>query len=122
MIRDIRAKYCIYNLSKSPDIWQNSDGGISYFWISGQSFIKENYHNSRTSVDIDMKLELVTKLEKGNKGKSKLFDHNAILANCDVIGIFPIYGQFEVIWKMDSGGIVCKTYIFIKINLLSYKN
>ena len=43
-------------------------------------------------------------------------------ANCDVIAIFPIYGQFVAIQKPDSGGIVCQTYIFIKSNLLSYKN
>ena len=32
-------------------------------------------------------------------------------ANCDVILIFPIYGQFGGIWKPDSRRIVCKTYI-----------
>ena len=42
--------------------------------------------------------------------------------NCDVIAIFPIYNQFGAIWKPDSGGIVCKIYIFINSNLLSYKN
>ena len=43
-------------------------------------------------------------------------------ANCDVIAIFPIYGQFRAIQKPDSGRTVCKTYIFIKSHLLSYKN
>ena len=43
-------------------------------------------------------------------------------ANCDVIVIFPIYGQFGAMRKLDSGRIVCKTYIFIESNLLSYKN
>ena len=42
--------------------------------------------------------------------------------NCDAIAIFLIYSQFGKIRKPDSGCIVCKTYIFIKINLLSYKN
>ena len=42
--------------------------------------------------------------------------------NCDVIAIFPIYDQFGAIWKLDSGRIVCKTYIFINSNLLSCKN
>ena len=41
--------------------------------------------------------------------------------NFDVFVIFPIYGQFGAIRKPDSGHIVCKTYIFIKSNLLSYK-
>ena len=43
-------------------------------------------------------------------------------ASCDVFVIFPIYGQFGAIRKLDSGRIVCKTYIFIESNLLSYKN
>ena len=42
--------------------------------------------------------------------------------NCDVIGIISIYGQFRVFRKSDSGCIVCKTYIFINSNLLTYKN
>ena len=45
-LRDIRAKFGIPNLLQSPDIGQNSDRGISNFKISGQSLIKENYHNS----------------------------------------------------------------------------
>ena len=42
--------------------------------------------------------------------------------NCDVTVNFPICGKFGAIPKPDSGRIVCKTYIFIKRNLLSYKN
>ena len=42
--------------------------------------------------------------------------------NCNIIAIFPIYGQFGAIRKPDSGRIVCKTYIFINSNLLLYKN
>ena len=45
-----------------------------------------------------------------------------MLGNCDIIVIFPIYGQFGAIQKPDSGRMVCKTYIFINNNLLSYKN
>ena len=45
-----------------------------------------------------------------------------MLANCDVIVIFSIYGQFGATRKPDSGCIVCKTYIFVESNLLSYKN
>ena len=40
----------------------------------------------------------------------------------DVIVFIPISGQFGVIRKPDSGRVVCKTYFFIKSNLLSYKN
>ena len=42
--------------------------------------------------------------------------------NCEVLDIFPIYGQFGAIRKPDSGRIACKIYIFIISNLLSYKN
>ena len=67
----IQGKFGIPNLSQSPDIGQNSDEGISNFQISGQSLIKQNCHNSRTSDEIDMKLGPVTKLYKGNKTTSK---------------------------------------------------
>ena len=46
-------------------------GGISDIQISGQSIIKENYHNSRTSNDIDMKLGPVTKRVERNMTTSK---------------------------------------------------
>ena len=68
-----------------------------------------------------MKLGPVTKLDKRNKTTSKKFDDDVMSENCDVIVIFPIYGQFGAIRKPDSGRIVCKTYIFINSNLLSYK-
>ena len=42
--------------------------------------------------------------------------------NYDVVVIFRIYGQFGATQKPDSGRTVCKTYIFINSNLLSYKN
>ena len=71
-IRDIRVKFAIHNSSQSPDTGQNSDGGISGFRISGQSLIKENCHNSRTSDDIDMKLGPVPKLDKRNNTSQKI--------------------------------------------------
>ena len=66
-----------------------------------------------------MKLGPVTKLDKTSP---KNFDNYVMSTNCDVIVIFPIHGQFGAIRKPDSGRIVCKTYIFINSNLLSYKN
>ena len=42
--------------------------------------------------------------------------------NCDVISILLIYSQLGAILKPDSGRIVYKSYIFININLLSYKD
>ena len=44
-----------------------------------------------------------------------------MLANFHVIVIFAIYSQFEAIRMLDSGPIICKTYIYIYINLLFYK-
>ena len=109
-------------MPQSPDIGQNSDEGISDFRIYGQSLVKENCHNSRTSDGIDMKLGSVTKLGKKNKKPSKKFDDNVMSPNHDVIVIFSIYGQFGAIRKPDFGRIVCRTYIFNNINLLSSKN
>ena len=43
-------------------------------------------------------------------------------ANCDVIVIYLIYGQFGTILNPDSGRMLCKTYNFINSNLLSYRN
>ena len=100
---------------------KTQDGSIFDFHISGQSLINENWPNSRTSDDIDMKLGMVTKLDKKNKTLSKN-DDDVMSANCDVIVIFPIFGQFGAIRKPDSERIVCKTYIFINSNLLSYRN
>ena len=69
-----------------------------------------------------MKLGAVTKLNKRNKRTSKKFGNDVMSANCDVIVIVTIYGQFGAIQKPHSGRIVCKTKIFINSNLLSYKN
>ena len=69
-----------------------------------------------------MKVGPVTKLDKRNKTMSKKINDDVRLANCDVIVVFPIYGQFGAIQKPHSGRIVCKTYIFINSNFLSYKN
>ena len=69
---------------------------ISNFQISGQSFVKRNCHNSRTSDNIDMKLEPVTKLDKKNKNKKKI-DNDVMPKNNHIIAIFPIYSQFGTI-------------------------
>ena len=97
-------------------------GGISDKQISGQSAIKRNCHNSRTGDDNDVKLVPVTKFNKRNKTKCKIFGDNVMLENCDAIVIFPIYSQFGAVWKPDARWIVCKTYILTNSNLLSYKN
>ena len=69
-----------------------------------------------------MKLGPVTKRDKRNKTTSKEIDDDVMSANCDIIIIFLIYDLFGAIRKPDSRRVVCKTYIFINGNLLSYKN
>ena len=68
-----------------------------------------------------MKLAPITKIDKRNKTTLKN-DNDIITGNSEVIVIFIIYSQFGAIRKPYSGCIVCKTYIFINSNLLSYKN
>ena len=41
-------------------------------------------------------------------------------ANCDVIVIFPIYGQFGAIWKPGSGSIVSETF-YLKLPFVLQK-
>ena len=66
-----------------------------------------------------MKLGVVTKLDKRNKATSKKFEDNILSRNCDVIAVFPLYGQSGAIRKLYSGRIICKTYVFINSNILS---
>ena len=81
--------------------------------------MNENFHNSRTSNDIDMKLGLVTKLDKRTLKK---FDNDLMSTNYDVIVIFPVYGQFgdSRSWILEV--MVGDTYISIHGNFLPYKN
>ena len=55
-----------------------------------------------------MKLRPVTKLDKKNTTTSKRFNDDVMSTNCEVIVIFPIYGQFGAIREPDSGCIVRK--------------
>ena len=64
-----------------------------------------------------MELRPVTELDKRNKTTSKKFDDDVMSVNCDVMVIFPIYGQFGAIRKLNSGLIVS-----INSNLFCYKN
>ena len=121
-IKDICVKFGIPNSPQSPDIDQNSDGCISIFSVTGEFFINENGHNSRTGHDIDMRLGPVTKLDERNTITSKKIDHDVtseiITSYCDSVSL--IYGQFAAIQELDSRCMVYKTYIFINSNILSY--
>ena len=48
-------------------------------------------------VDSEMKFGPVSKLDRRNKKKSNNFNDEVMSEKCDVIIIFPIYGQFEAI-------------------------
>ena len=87
---EIHVKFGFPNSPDSPDKWQNSDGGTSNFWISGQSLIKVNFHNFSASDDIEMKLGAVTKLDRRNMPKN--FSKNVMSTNDDVILFFASYG------------------------------
>ena len=90
-------------MTQSPDHGQNSDGGISDFQISGQSLIKENFYNSRTNYDIDMKFRPVTKLDKRNKGTSKKSDYS-----CQkIVMSLPFFGFLA--YLEQSGGQIQDT-------------
>ena len=62
-----------------------------------------------------MKLGPVPKLDKKTKNNVKKIDNDVVSANCNVIVLFPIYCQFGAIRKSDSGRIICKTYILLKV-------
>ena len=55
-----------------------------------------------------MKFKQISKLDKRNKNNVKKIDGDIMSANCEVIVVFPIYGQFGAIWKTDSGCMVYK--------------
>ena len=88
-------------MPQSSDIGQNSGGGVSNFWISGQYLIKENCHNSRISDDIDMKNGAVTKIYKRNKTTSKNFDDDVMSKN---YGVIVIFSDLWPIWSNPKAG------------------
>ena len=91
-IRDIRAKFGIPNFPQSSDIGQNLYRGISDIQISGESLIRVNFHNYRTSDDVGLTLDPATKLNKRKKTTSKKFYDNVMSANSNINLIFSIYG------------------------------
>ena len=69
---------------------------------------------SSEPVHINKKPGPVTKLDNRNtETLIKIYD-GVISPNCDVIVIFPIYGQFRTIQKWDSEHTVCHTFALSK--------
>ena len=97
----------VSNLPQSPDIDENLEEDISDFQISGQSLIKENRHNSRTSDDIDMKFGPVTKTTETEQLQKNL----TITSRQQIVKSLPFF-------KLSN---LCQIYIFFNSSLLSYK-
>ena len=74
---------------------QTSDGGITDFCISGQSFINENYHNSRASHEFDMKLGPVTKLHIRNTATLKSWTMTSSQQRPHCL-FFRFFSEFQV--------------------------
>ena len=91
-------------MPQSPDIEENSDGAIFNFRISGESFINENYHNSKSSHDIDIKLEPVTKRDKRNTATLQKIDVDVELTNSDLT-VFLANFQPSGSWIPDAWSI-----------------
>ena len=89
-----------------PDFWS-----IAY---------KRNLSYSKTSNDTDIETWTSSKTYQEKYGN--VYGAYIILANRCAIVIIPIYGKFGEIWKKGLGRMICKTYIFIKNSLWSYKN
>ena len=49
-----------------------------------------------------MKFRPAIKIDKRNTKTLRNFDHGIMSANCDVVAIFPINGQFGETQKLDS--------------------
>ena len=87
------------------------DGGVKLvkFFINICNFLK-NFHDPRASNNIDIKVGLLSEIQKRNKIKPKRFDDEVILAYYDVAFIFVIYCRFGAIGKPESR---CNSCFFI---------
>ena len=68
--------------------WAKLRWGYFQFPDFRSTFCKENYHNSTTNNDVDMKLGPVPKLDKTNKIISKSFDDDVIQQNVSSLWFF----------------------------------
>ena len=108
-------------LSQSPDIGQNSDGDISDFRTSGQSLIKENCYNSRTSHATDMKLGPVTKLDKRNTATSKKLTMTSCMQIVTSLSFFRFVTNLKLPGSRIPDAWSVKLTFSLTVNALSYK-
>ena len=102
----------------SCQIWYPSLAPVSRYWtklwrffffdfrISGESLITRDYHNSRSSDDIDMKLGSVTKFHKRKETKSKKFDDNFMSEIVKSLSFFQFTANLE-----QSGSRIPDAYL-----------
>ena len=95
---------------------------MSNFRISDQSLINQNCLNSRTSIDVEIKLGQVIKLDKRNRATSKIFDDDFMPINCDAFFISPVYGQFVKICRQNFEHMVRKLTFSLKVAFCFTKN
>ena len=91
---------------------------ISDFRISGQSLIKGNCHNSRTSDDIDIKLGPVTKTDKRNKKKTS---KKLKMTSCQkIVTLLPLFHFFPFTASSEQSGSRTnqKTNLYHKSNTI----
>ena len=69
-----------------------------------------------------MKLGPVTTLDKKNMVTSKKLTMTLCQQIVTLFVTFPIHGHFGAIRKPNYEAMLCKTFIFVNNNLLSYKN
>ena len=94
-IKGICVKLGVPNSASLYTLGQTQTGVISNFQISGQSFIKVNCHNSRTSDDIDMKLGPATKIDKRNMATSKKLTTISFQQNVTSLSFFQFMANLE---------------------------
>ena len=67
-----------------------------------------------------MELKQVTKIAKKKENhvkvqKKKIYDDNVMLANCNIVVIFPTYGQFGTLWKLGSDAWFVKLTFSLRV-------
>ena len=82
--------FLIFSVSR---YWAKLRRGYFLFPASGQSLIKENCHNSRTSNDIDIKLGPVSEFDKRTQQRQKKKKKKELCGNCHFFDLCSIWSN-----------------------------
>ena len=92
--------------SSFPVLDKSQAGVFQFPDLIKESLKKENFHNSRTSDNIDTKLNAVTKLDKRSRITLKNSNDDFMSGNSNVTAIFSIYREpgenSDTRFRMDS--------------------